>query len=206
MSDSDIDGLKIFKFYEHHQIRAQIEVMKTEFIRYQDLDDSIKSLEERKDSKGKDTFDLSDWWKSNSTTLPGFAYVLYAVLTNSPNSFPPDCLSSYHLQCDLPMTTRSRHTPTTLNYRCSRSLTNEPSSSRVSRYRGKGRNGWGGWSLVLVWNCPLDSFGKSTQGWIYKSIKVSLIVVYSGIHFEIDESVTYSSQYNIIVVRHVDPS
>ena len=24
--------------------------------------DSITSFEERKDSKGKDTFDLSDWW------------------------------------------------------------------------------------------------------------------------------------------------
>ena len=68
--------------------------MKTKFIRYQDLDDSIKSLEERKDSKGKDTFDLSDWWKSNSTTLPGFAYVLRAVLTNSPNSCPSERLFS----------------------------------------------------------------------------------------------------------------
>ncbi len=42
---------------------------------------SIKSFEERKDSKGKDTFDLSDWWKSNSVRLPRFAYVLRAVLT-----------------------------------------------------------------------------------------------------------------------------
>ena len=28
-SVSDIDGLKIFKFYEHPEIRAQIAVMKT---------------------------------------------------------------------------------------------------------------------------------------------------------------------------------
>jgi hypothetical protein len=42
---------------------------------------SIKSFEERKDSKGKDTFDLSDWWKSNCATLPGFASVLRAVMT-----------------------------------------------------------------------------------------------------------------------------
>ena len=41
---SDLDELKILKFYEHPEIRPQIEV---------------------KDSKGKDTFDLSDWWKSN---------------------------------------------------------------------------------------------------------------------------------------------
>ncbi len=69
---SDIDGLKIFKFYEHPKIRVPIEVMKTTFIWYQALTDSIKSFEERKDSEGKDTFDLSDGWKSNSGTLPGF--------------------------------------------------------------------------------------------------------------------------------------
>ena len=55
---------------------------------------SIKSFEERKDSKGKDTFDLSGWWKSNCATLPVFAYVLCAVLTNSPNSYPSECLFS----------------------------------------------------------------------------------------------------------------
>ena len=64
----DIDGLKIFKLYEHPEIRVQIEVMKTEVMKYQALADSIKSFEERKDIKGKDTFDLSDWWKSNCAT------------------------------------------------------------------------------------------------------------------------------------------
>ncbi len=86
ISESDIDGLKIFQFYEHPEIRPQIEVMKTEVMKYQTLAGSIKSFEERKDNKGKDTFDLSDWWKSNCATLSGFAYVLRAVLTNSPNS------------------------------------------------------------------------------------------------------------------------
>ena len=47
----------------------QTEVMKTEFMKHQALADSIKSFEERKDSKGKDTFDLSDWWKSNCAPL-----------------------------------------------------------------------------------------------------------------------------------------
>ena len=37
-------GLKIFKFYEHPEIRAQIPVMKTEFTRYQTLTYSIKSF------------------------------------------------------------------------------------------------------------------------------------------------------------------
>jgi hypothetical protein len=60
--------------------------MKTEVMKYQALAGSIKSFEERKDIKGKDTFDLFDWWKSNCATLSGFVYVLRAVLTNSPNS------------------------------------------------------------------------------------------------------------------------
>ena len=55
---------------------------------------SIRSFEERKVSKGKDVFDLSDWWKSNCATLPVFEYVLLAVLTNSPNSCPPERLFS----------------------------------------------------------------------------------------------------------------
>ena len=37
ISESDIDGLKIFKFYEHPEIRAQIPVMKTECTWYQVL-------------------------------------------------------------------------------------------------------------------------------------------------------------------------
>ena len=92
ISVSDIDCLKIFKLYEHPEIRLQIEVMKTEVMKYQTLAGSIKSFEERKDSKGKETFDLSDWWKSNCVTLPGFVYVLRVVLTNSPNSCPPERL------------------------------------------------------------------------------------------------------------------
>ena len=35
--------------------------MKTQVIEYQALAASIKSFEERQDSQGKDTFDLSDW-------------------------------------------------------------------------------------------------------------------------------------------------
>ena len=57
---SDIDGLKIFKLYDHPKIRVQIEVMKTEVLNHQTLVDFIKSFEERKENKGKDTFDLSD--------------------------------------------------------------------------------------------------------------------------------------------------
>ena len=94
LGQQDNDGLKIFKFYEHPKIRVPIEAMKTAFMWYQALTDSIKSFEERKDNKGKDTFDSSDWWKSNSGTLRGFTYVLREVLTNSPNSCPPERLFS----------------------------------------------------------------------------------------------------------------
>ena len=43
---------------------------------------------------GRTRSDLSDWWKTNGATLPGFTYVLRAVLTNSPNSCPPESLFS----------------------------------------------------------------------------------------------------------------
>ena len=49
ISVSDINGLKISKLCEHPEIRPQIEVMKTEVMKYQVLADSIKSFEERKD-------------------------------------------------------------------------------------------------------------------------------------------------------------
>lgn len=94
ISVSDIEGLKIFKLSQHPQIIPQIEVMKTEVITYQALADSIKPFVERKDDKGQDTFDMSDWWKANCAKLPAFTYVLRAVLTNSPNSCPPERLFS----------------------------------------------------------------------------------------------------------------
>ena len=66
---------------------VQIEVMKNEVITYQTPVDSIKPLVE-----GQDTFDISDWWKANCAKLLAFTYVLRAVLTNSHNSCPPECL------------------------------------------------------------------------------------------------------------------
>jgi hypothetical protein len=47
---------------------VQIEVMKNEVITYQTPADSIKQLVERKDDKGQDTFDISDWWTQLLTT------------------------------------------------------------------------------------------------------------------------------------------
>jgi hypothetical protein len=50
ISVSDIDELKIFKLYEDPEIRPQVDVMKTEVMKYQTLTGSIKSFEERKDN------------------------------------------------------------------------------------------------------------------------------------------------------------
>ena len=69
--------------------------MQTEVITYQIFaDHSIKPLVETMDGKEKDTFDLSDWWKASCAKLPAFTYVMRAVLTNSPNSCPPEHLFS----------------------------------------------------------------------------------------------------------------
>jgi hypothetical protein len=86
ISVSDIEGVKIIKLFQHPQILLQIEVMKTEVITYHTLADSIKSLVDTKDDKGRDTFDMSDWWKGNCGKLPAFTYVLCTVITNSPTS------------------------------------------------------------------------------------------------------------------------
>jgi hypothetical protein len=92
ISVADIYSLKSFRLSEHLLIRPHIEGMKSEIITCHALVKSIKPLDQRKDAKGKDTFVLSDWWRCNSGELPHFAFVLRAVLTNAPNSCPPDLL------------------------------------------------------------------------------------------------------------------
>jgi hypothetical protein len=72
ISVTDVEGLKILKLSQHPQIMMQIEVMKTEVIKYQTLPDSIKPHVEREDVKGNDTFEISDWWKTNCAMLPAF--------------------------------------------------------------------------------------------------------------------------------------
>ena len=37
-----------------------------------------------------DTFDLGGFWRAHEADLPAFSFVLRAVLTNSPNSVPPE--------------------------------------------------------------------------------------------------------------------
>ena len=64
--------------------------MKTELNKYNQLVTDIKSAAERVDAERNDTFTLLDFWRANETTIPCFAYVLRAVLANSPNSVPPE--------------------------------------------------------------------------------------------------------------------
>ena len=70
ISVDDIDNLKLFKLSEHLQIGPHIQDMKSEINKYHGLVQSIKSLDERKDVKGKDTFSLPEWWRCNSGSLP----------------------------------------------------------------------------------------------------------------------------------------
>ena len=83
ISVDDIDNLKLFKLSEHPQIGPHIQDMKSEINKYHALVQSIKSLDERKDVKGKDTFSLPEWWRCNSGSLPHFSFVLRALLTNA---------------------------------------------------------------------------------------------------------------------------
>jgi hypothetical protein len=55
----DTEALRILKLPQHPQIILQIET-EVKMV-YQTLADSIKPLVERKDGKGKGTFDMSDW-------------------------------------------------------------------------------------------------------------------------------------------------
>ena len=69
ISVADIDSLKIVRLTEHPLIVPHIEGMKSEIIKYQALVKFIKPLDQRKDTKGKDTFVLSD---GGGATLESF--------------------------------------------------------------------------------------------------------------------------------------
>jgi hypothetical protein len=92
---SDIEELSIFRFHTHPKLAPQIEKMKAELSTYLNLVKDIKPMEQRLDAKTKkDTFDLQAWWREAAAKVLSWAYVLRAVLTNSPNSIPPErCFS-----------------------------------------------------------------------------------------------------------------
>ena len=90
LTEAYIEDLKLFRFSTHPKIAPKIEEMKTEITKYNSLVKSIKPLPQRLDPKGKDTFSLLSFWRANEGEVQAFAYVLRAVLANSPNSIPPE--------------------------------------------------------------------------------------------------------------------
>ena len=65
--------------------------MKSEIVAYNTLVKATKPVAERL-VNCKDTFDLGAFWRENEECkgIDAFAYVLRAVLANSPNSIPPE--------------------------------------------------------------------------------------------------------------------
>ena len=66
--------------------------MKSEIAAYNALVKGIKPVAQRLNDQGKDTFDLGAFWRENEVGkgVDAFAFVLRAVLANSPNSIPPE--------------------------------------------------------------------------------------------------------------------
>mmetsp|Transcript_23431 Transcript_23431/g.64523 ORF Transcript_23431/g.64523 Transcript_23431/m.64523 type:complete len:168 (+) Transcript_23431:1120-1623(+) len=59
------------------------------------------------------TFDLGNFWQSHESDVPAFAYVLRAILTNSPNSVPPERVFSRSSTTPSP---RSKTAASATNY------------------------------------------------------------------------------------------
>ena len=92
VSEEDIDGLTLFRFATHPKIGPKIEAMKSEIAQYNTLVKAIKPAAQRLDADGMDTFSLGSFWRENEVGkgVDAFAFVLRAVLANSPNSIPPE--------------------------------------------------------------------------------------------------------------------
>ena len=78
--------------YSRGGLRLLSQAMKNEIAAYNSLIKAIKPKAERLDAKGEDTFTLLSFWRENEegNGIDSFAYVLRAVLANSPNSIPPE--------------------------------------------------------------------------------------------------------------------
>lgn len=92
VTEADIDGLTLFRFAKHPRLAPKIQEMKSEISAFNTLVKAIKPAAERLNPKGKDTFDLRNFWRENEVGkgVDAFAFVLRAVLANSPNSIPPE--------------------------------------------------------------------------------------------------------------------
>jgi hypothetical protein len=92
VTEADIDGLTLFRFAKHPRLAPKIIEMKGELIAYNALVKALKPKAERLDAKGKDSFSLLSFWRENEegSGIDAFAFVLRAVLSNAPNSIPPE--------------------------------------------------------------------------------------------------------------------
>jgi hypothetical protein len=90
VTEADINMLSLFRFSKHPKLAPKIEETKSEIVKYNSLVKSIKPHAQRLNSKEKDTFSLSGFWRANELLVPAFSYVLRAVLSNAPNSIPPE--------------------------------------------------------------------------------------------------------------------
>ena len=87
------DVLEAFPCFEKHPKLESDSIgpkIKNEIPIYKALIDQIPRLDERLNDKGKDTFDIEDFWKRAAHKLPSTCLALRAVLTHSPNSAPPE--------------------------------------------------------------------------------------------------------------------
>ena len=89
LGEDGVDALDKFKFYTHPELYPKIQQMKAELPTYLQRVKEIPPYNERV-VDGKDSFNLKRWWLGNCGDLPAWVIVMRAVLTNSPNSCPPE--------------------------------------------------------------------------------------------------------------------
>ena len=89
LGEDAVDALDEFKFYTHPELHPKIQQMKAELPTYLQRVKEIPPYNERV-VDGKDSFNLKRWWLGNCGDLPAWVIVMRAVLTNFPNSCPPE--------------------------------------------------------------------------------------------------------------------
>jgi ribosomal protein L6P/L9E len=77
-------------FMKHPRLVGAPSKMSAEIPTYISLINSIPPASERMDDEGHDTFDIAVFWRRAARKLPATALALRAVITNSPNSAPPE--------------------------------------------------------------------------------------------------------------------
>ena len=124
-----VSGRSLFRFSKHPKLAPKIEEMKGEIVRYNQLPRQVNQAARAAglDSKEKDTFKLSGFWRANGPLVSAFSHVLRAVLSNAPNSIPLERIFSI-LNNSFDDDHDTARTRTTSSSRCSSSL-NERSRS-----------------------------------------------------------------------------